>query len=198
MLYSLRGNLVNIEENFIVVECGGVGYKCFTTVNTQRELSDKINNTIMIYTYMSVREDAIDLFGFSSISEMKCFKLLTSVSGVGSKAGLSILSEYSTEQIAMFISSNNSKALTKAAGIGNKIAQRIVLELRDKFKMTENIKNDLSIDIGVISSSKNVEEAVKALGVLGYEQSDIMPIITKFDSSLSVEELIRLTLKSMK
>ena len=197
MLYSLRGDLINIEENFIVVECGGVGYKCFTTVNTQRELSDKINNTIMVYTYMSVREDAVDLFGFSSISEMKCFKLLTSVSGVGSKAGLSILSEYSPEQIAMFISSNNSKALTKASGIGNKIAQRIVLELRDKFKMTENIKNDLNIDVGVISSSKNIEEAVKALGVLGYEQSDIMPIITKFDSSLSVEELIRLTLKSM-
>ena len=198
MLYSLRGNLSYIEENFIVVECGGVGYKCFTTVNTQRELSNKVNNTIMIYTYMNVREDAIDLFGFSSISEMKCFKLLTSVSGVGSKAGLSILSEYSTQQVAMFISSNNSKALTKASGIGNKIAQRIVLELRDKFKMTENTKNDLNIDIGVISSSKNIEEAVKALGVLGYEQSDIMPIINKFDSSLSVEELIRLTLKSMK
>ena len=198
MLYSLRGNLSYIEENFIVIECGGVGYKCFTTVNTQRELSNKINNTIMIYTYMSVREDAVDLFGFSSISEMKCFKLLTSVSGVGSKAGLSILSEYSTQQVAMFISSNNSKALTKASGIGNKIAQRIVLELRDKFKMTENTKNDLNIDIGVISSSKNSEEAVKALGVLGYEQSDIMPIISKFDSSLSTEELIRLTLKSMK
>ena len=146
---------------------------------------------------MSVREDAIDLFGFTSLSEMKCFKLLTSVSGVGAKVGLAILSEFSPEQVAAFISSNDSKSITKASGVGNKLAQRIILELRDKFKMSKNALSG-GVTSGVVSMCGNVEKAADALGVLGYDKADVIPILSKLESGLSVEEMIRQTLKSMK
>lgn len=196
MIYSLTGNLKLIEDNYVVVECGGVGYKCFATSNSQRLLLNKLGTIISLYTYMSVREDAVDLFGFVSITEMKCFKMLTSVSGVGSKVGLAILSEFLPEQVSLFISSNDSKSITKAQGVGNKLAQRIVLELRDKFKMLSddhiNIKS-----CGAISSCANAEKAADALCVLGYDRSDVIPILSKLDENLSVEEMIKLTLKSM-
>ena len=197
MIYSLAGVLKLIEENYLIIECGGVGYKCFATSNSQRGLSNKIGTDIYLYTYMSVREDAIDLFGFTSLSEMKCFKLLTSVSGVGAKVGLAILSEFSPEQVAAFISSNNSKSITKASGVGNKLAQRIILELRDKFKMSKNALSG-GVTSGVVSMCGNVEKAADALGVLGYDKADVIPILSKLESGLSVEEMIRQTLKSMK
>lgn len=195
MFYSLNGEIIHIEPGIAVIECAGVGYKCFTTINTQKSLP-KVGTKVVLYTHLNVREDAMDLFGFSTKSELRCFKLLTSVSGVGSKVGLAILSELSAEQVAISIASGDSTTLTRAAGVGNKLAQRIILELKDKLK-----KSGLSSDVSNMkmdfSVAGNASEAIKALNVLGYSVSDVTPIVTKLDSSLSVEEMIRLSLKAM-
>ena len=150
----------------------------------------------MLYTHLNVREDAMDLFGFSTKNELSCFKMLTSVSGVGAKVGLAILSELTYEQVAMAIASGDSKTLTRAAGVGNKLAQRIILELKDKLKNSGTSLDSVSMGSN-ISAAGNASEAVKALNVLGYSTSDAAPIVAKLDSSLSVEEMIRAALKAM-
>lgn len=197
MFYSLRGTLIHTEPNMAVMECGGVGFQCMTTMSTLRTLP-KIGGEVTLYTHLNVREDAMDLFGFSSRGELNCFKMLIAVSGVGPKAGLSILSELAPEQVAMAVSAGDSKALTRAAGVGPKLAQRIVLELTDKVKkMAVTTGNFVPEQAGVVSASANVAEAVKALTVLGYSATDAASIAAKFDSSLPVEELIRLSLREI-
>lgn len=200
MLYSLKGILVCTEPGVAVIECGGVGFKCSTTMSTLRTLPP-LGEEAKLYTYMGVREDAIDLFGFASLSELNCFKTLISVSGVGPKVGLSILSELSPERLAVCISAGDFKSLTRASGVGPKLAQRIVLELRDK---VTKLSADSGIPIGfssaagaVPSASAHAQEAIGALSVLGYTPSEAASVISKLDSSLPTEELIRLALKEM-
>ena len=195
MLYRLRGSLIHIEPSFAVIECAGVGYKCYTTMNTQRSLP-AIGKEAVLYTHMNVREDAVDLFGFSSLAELNCFKLLTSVSGVGPKVGLAILSVLSPEQVAVAVAAGDFKTLTMAQGVGNKLAQRVILELKDKLKALGG-GEEVTAAAGVVSAAGNAAEAMNALTVLGYTPSDVAPVVAKFDSSLPVEELIRLTLKAM-
>lgn len=196
MIYSLNGILVLIENNFMVIQCSGVGYKCFTSAYTQGEIHNNIGKEITVYTYMNVRQDAIDLFGFASQNELECFKLLTSVSGVGPKAALSVLSQFSPEKIALIVSSGDSKSLTQASGIGAKTAQRIVLELKDKLSR-EIVSDNKGCESYSPVSSHNISEAVKALTSLGYSADEVMPVISKMDSTLSVESLISNTLKAM-
>ena len=197
MLYSVRGKLIAIESNAAVVECGGVGYMCQTTMNTLKAV--KLNTEVMLYTYLNVREDAVDLFGFATKAELETFKNLISVSGVGPKAGLAVLSELSPEQVAMAIASDDLKTITRAQGIGKKIAQRIVLELKDK--LAKAAKEDSSFaraaQNSVNVSTGNVPKAIEALGVLGYSPSDVSPVLAALDSTLPVEQLISLTLKQM-
>lgn len=197
MLYSVRGKLIAIESNAAVVECGGVGYMCQTTMNTLKAV--KLNTEVMLYTYLNVREDAVDLFGFATKAELETFKNLISVSGVGPKAGLAVLSELSPEQVAMAIASDDLKTITRAQGIGKKIAQRIVLELKDK--LAKAAKEDSSFaqvaQNSVNVSTGNVPKAIEALGVLGYSPSDVSPVLATLDSTLPVEQLISLTLKQM-
>lgn len=197
MLYSVRGKLIAIESNAAVVECGGVGYMCQTTMNTLKAV--KLNTEVTLYTYLNVREDAVDLFGFATKAELETFKNLISVSGVGPKAGLAVLSELSPEQVAMAIASDDLKTITRAQGIGKKIAQRIVLELKDK--LAKAAKEDSSFaqtaQNSVNVSTGNVPKAIEALGVLGYSPSDVSPVLATFDSALPVEQLISLTLKQM-
>lgn len=131
MIYNVHGKLIAKEPTMAVVECGGVGYACRTTLYTLGQLGS-IGDTVFLYTAMSVREDAVELFGFSTQQELQCFQLLTSVSGVGPKAALSILSDLSPDQFLLTVASGDSKALTRAKGIGAKSAQRIVMELKDK------------------------------------------------------------------
>ena len=195
MLYRLRGSLIHTEPSFAVIECAGVGYKCYTTMNTQRSLP-AIGKEAILYTHMNVREDAVDLFGFSSLAELNCFKLLTSVSGVGPKVGLAILSVLSPEQVAVAVASGDFKTLTMAQGVGNKLAQRVILELKDKLKALGG-GEEVTAAAGVASAAGNAAEAMNALTVLGYTPSDVAQVVAKFDSSLPVEELIRLTLKAM-
>ena len=197
MLYSVRGKLIAIESNAAVVECGGVGYMCQTTMNTLKAV--KLNTEVTLYTYLNVREDAVDLFGFATKAELETFKNLISVSGVGPKAGLAVLSELSPEQVAMAIASDDLKTITRAQGIGKKIAQRIVLELKDK--LAKAAKEDSSFaqvaQNSVNVSTGNVPKAIEALGVLGYSPSDVSPVLATLDSALPVEQLISLTLKQM-
>lgn len=195
MFYSLKGLLIHTEPGIAVVECGGVGYKCFTTMNTQRVLP-QTGTQATLFTHLNVREDAIDLFGFATQGELNCFKMLTSVSGVGPKVGLAILSELAPEQVAMAIASGDSKTLTRAPGVGSKLAQRIILELKDKLKKI-GAGEEVTAAAGVVSAAGNAAEAVNALSVLGYAPSDVAPVVARFDSSLPVEELIRLSLKAM-
>ena len=197
MLYSVRGKLIAIESNAAVVECGGVGYMCQTTMNTLKAV--KLNTEVTLYTYLNVREDAVDLFGFATKAELETFKNLISVSGVGPKAGLAVLSELSPEQVAMAIASDDLKTITRAQGIGKKIAQRIVLELKDK--LAKAAKEDSSFaqvaQNSVNVSTGNVPKAIEALGVLGYSPSDVSPVLATLDSALPVEQLISLTLIQM-
>ena len=195
MLYRLRGSLIHTEPSFAVIECAGVGYKCYTTMNTQRSLP-AIGKEAVLYTHMNVREDAVDLFGFSSLAELNCFKLLTSVSGVGPKVGLAILSVLSPEQVAVAVAAGDFKTLTMSQGVGNKLAQRVILELKDKLKALGG-GEEVTAAAGVVNAAGNAAEAMNALTVLGYTPSDVAPVVAKFDSSLPVEELIRLTLKAM-
>ena len=195
MLYRLRGSLIHTEPSFAVIECAGVGYKCYTTMNTQRSLP-AIGKEAVLYTHMNVREDAVDLFGFSSLAELNCFKLLTSVSGVGPEVGLAILSVLSPEQVAVAVAAGDFKTLTMAQGVGNKLAQRVILELKDKLKALGG-GEEVTAAAGVVNAAGNAAEAMNALTVLGYTPSDVAPVVAKFDSSLPVEELIRLTLKAM-
>lgn len=194
MIYSVRGTLVHTEQNLAVVECGGVGYGCRTTLNTLRDV--KVGSEVTLYTYMSVREDAVELFGFSTQKELQTYKLLININGVGPKAGISILSILSPEQVAVAVSSGDWKTITQANGVGPKMAQRIVLELKDKFKSIES--DDSLAENGMNTSvSGNIPSAVQALAVLGFSAADVTPILTKLDPNMSVEQMIGATLKKL-
>lgn len=201
MIYSLRGTITLKEPGFAVIECGGVGYGCKTSFNTLSALGS-IGSDAMLYTYLYVREDVVELFGFATLQELNCFKLLISVSGVGPKAASTILSDVSPEQFAFIVASGDSKAFTKIKGIGAKTAQRIVLELKDKIS-SDNAAGTISgssYEFTSLSSSAistSVSEALEALMVLGYSQSEIAPIVGKLDPQLGTQELIKETLRIM-
>lgn len=197
MLYNLKGTLTVSDVNFIVVECGGVGFKCFTTLNTVKQIG-KTGDTVNVYTYLAVREDAIDLYGFSSLAELDAFKLLITVSGIGPKAAVSILSELSPDKLAVCIASGDAKAITRAQGVGKKTAERVVLELKDKMgAIAVGDVSDAVSSAASVSANSDSAEAVEALVALGYAQSDAAVVVGAMDKSLSVDEMIRLGLKQL-
>jgi len=201
MIYSVRGKLTVKELGFAVVECGGVGYGCRTSYNTVAQLGE-IGSEAMLYTYLYVREDVVELFGFATQQELSCFKLLISVSGVGPKAATAILSDLTPERFAFLVASGDSKTFTKTKGIGAKTAQRIVLELKDKIS-SESISGSVGGDAAEFANIPSgaafsaVSEALEALMVLGYSQGETAPILGKLDPSLSTQELIKETLRLM-
>ena len=198
MFYSLTGNIIYSDLNSVAVECSGVGFKCFTTMNTLRKIGGS-GSKVTLYTHLNVREDALDLFGFADTYELDFFKLLISVSGVGPKAALAILSELDPDKLALCIASGDSKAITRAQGVGPKLAQRVVLELKDKVKgiAHEDAEGyDLAAAEAAASSAAG-SEAVSALMVLGYTQSEAATAVGKLDQSLSVEEMIKQALRSL-
>ncbi len=196
MIASLRGKLIYTDNTSVVVECGGVGFKCAVTKNTLYNLPQR-NDEVFLHTYMVVREDAMDLYGFIDREELECFKLITSVSGVGSKIGLALLSEFSASQLTLYIASNDPKALTAASGVGIKLAQRIVLELKDKIGSLESGETLEIKAVGNATVNSNSKEAVSALVSLGYTQSEASLAVGRQDQTLSTEELIKLALKSL-
>lgn len=198
MFYYLNGVVAEMEANLAVIDCGGVGYACATTNYTLSQL--KKGERAKLYTYMNVREDAVDLFGFSSQSELHSFKLLLDVSGVGPKAALAILSTNTPANLAMAVVMGDEKALTAAPGIGKKIAQRIILELKDKLaKEQASFGPDTggSVRLTVLPNDK-AKEAGAALAVLGYSGSEVAAALKGIDiDTLPLEEIIRQALKRM-
>ena len=198
MFYYLNGVVAEMEANLAVIDCGGVGYACATTNYTLSQL--KKGERAKLYTYMNVREDAVDLFGFSSQSELHSFKLLLGVSGVGPKAALAILSTNTPANLAMAVVMGDEKALTAAPGIGKKIAQRIILELKDKLaKEQASFGPDTggSVPLTVLPNDK-AEEAGAALAVLGYSGSEVAAALKGIDIDiLPLEEIVRQALKRM-
>ena len=196
MLYSVRGRLIHMEEGLAVVECSGVGFALKTTNNTLSKLPS-LQSEVMLYTYFMVREDATELFGFYDQGELACFKMMLTVSGVGPKAALAILSQLSPEKFALCVATGDVKSITRAPGVGPKLANRLILELKDKVQ-NEQIAKGVGMDdipAPAVLAGANLQEAISALVVLGYSQSEATSALGKLDPNLSVEELIRQGLK---
>ena len=197
MIYSVRGKIIHKGTDLAVVECGGVGYACRTTLATLSQIG-RTGDETMLYTYLHVREDNVELFGFATEQELNCFKMLISVSGVGPKAGLAILSDTNPERFALTVATGDYKAFTKTKGVGPKLAQRVVLELKDKISKEQlSSAGNAEVDFEAVTSGSNTSEAISALVVLGYSQTEAASVVAKLDPSLSVEELIRQSLKKM-
>ena len=207
MYYYIRGELVASTLNMAVVDAGGVGYKMTVSENTYRALprrTDK-NPTVTLYTYLSVREDGIELFGFINERELSSFKMLLSVSGVGPKAAMAILSLLTPEKFALAVCTEDKKTISKASGVGPKTAARIILELRDKLMKETSLDEDLSAAVLDHSSEAagapargKTSEAMDALLVLGYTRAEAQKVLGAIDTqALSIEEIIKESLKKL-
>ena len=195
MFYYLEGTVSLTEPSLAVVDCGGVGYACATTNTTLSHL--KRGERARLYTYLHVREDLFDLYGFYSMEELNTFKMLIGISGIGPKAALAILSASTPERLVTAIVTGDEKALTVAPGIGKKIAQRIILELKDKLAREQETLGVPAAGGGQPIGGK-VTEAAAALQVLGYTQADIGAALRGIDTdALPLEEIIRQALKQM-
>lgn len=199
MFYYLDGVVAEILPGLAVIDCGGVGYACMTTNNTLAHL--KKGQKGKLYTYLNVGENAFGFYGFGSQSELNSFKMLIGVSGVGPKAALAILSACTPETLAMAVVTGDEKSLTAAPGVGKKIAQRIILELKDKMAKETAAGLDFSGGKGTpaipVFSSK-ATEAAQALAVLGYSTQEVQTALKGIDmDALPLEEIIRQSLKKM-
>lgn len=194
MYYYIKGTLVQKSDNYIVVDANGVGYMIYTSLNSMQNTGE-IGKKITIYTYLHVREDVMDLFGFTTIEEKNMFMHLISVSGVGPKAALSILSVTTPAKFAVAVITNDIKTITKASGVGPKMAQRVILDLKDKMK-TDELEIDLEDESEDILSD-NRSEAISALVVLGYSSNDAQKAVKGIDGTLSVEEIIKKALAGL-
>lgn len=170
MYYYLSGKPALVTPNLAVIDCGGVGYKCAISENTYKQIAKK--ESVLLYTYLNVKEDALDLYGFADEQEKQFFELLLSISGVGPKAALAILSVHTPESFAACVLSNDAKGITKAAGVGAKLAQRICLELKDKIAKTKVVPSDISAYGGDDVAADAASEAVAVLVALGYSKND--------------------------
>lgn len=185
----IKGNLVKKAENYAVVDNNGIGYKIITTANS---LSKVKEGGVTFYTYLYVREDIFDLYGFTTSEERASFEMLITVSGVGPKAAVSILSTVTPSELAIAIVTNQPKPITAAAGIGTKMAQKIILELKDKIKNA-----DLKADHIDTASVVIADEAITALTALGYDQAQAMKALAGVPQDYSVEEKIKYALKNV-
>lgn len=197
MFYYLHGQVAHIAPNLAIIDCGGVGYACRTTSYTLSKL--RVGDDGKLFTYLHVREDIMELYGFDTEEERNCFEMLISVSGVGPKAALSILSATTPERLALSIITGDEKALTVAQGIGKKIAQRIILELKDKLAKGQLPSAESYGGTGVTIIPENkTNEASAALAVLGYGPQEIALALKDLDiEQLPLEEVIKQALRRM-
>ena len=206
MFYYINGNLTHLDSSFAVLDVGGVGYKLTisgTTYNSMPPRSASNPPSVRLYTYLAVREDDIELFGFATQTELASFKMLISVSGVGPKAAMSILSLLTPEKFALAVCTDDRKTISKANGIGPKTAARIILELKDK--MLKENGGELPGDSGMplaaapaAGSRGKLSEATDALIVLGYSRSEALAVLKDIDTSaMELEEIIRASLKKL-
>jgi Holliday junction DNA helicase RuvA len=199
MIAFIRGTVADITEDSIILETNGVGYRIFVPGSVQSQAV--VGRELKLHTYLSVREDAMNLYGFSSKDDLKVFKLLITVNGIGPKGGLAILSVMSSNDLRYAVMAGDSKAIAKAPGVGSKTAQKIILELKDKLHIedvfaTEDIKPAAG---GAGDHTDIINEAVMALAALGYSQTDAMKAVHKCEitDTTTVEELLKLALKKM-
>lgn len=190
MIYCLTGTLLEKDIDTVVLDVGGVGFM-LTVPSTVLGVLPGEGERVTLYTYLSVKEDAMDLYGFATQDEQRIFKTLITVSGVGPKAGLAILSVLSPQQIAIAINAGDYKSFTAAQGIGPKVAQRIVLELKNKFANVTFGTTTATAVQGVASRGGNVGQAISALVALGYSQSQSAMAVAQLDPTLSVQDLIK-------
>ena len=197
MFYYLEGTVTLMEPGLAVIDCGGVGYACSTTTYTLAGL--KLNARARLYTYCSIREDAFDIYGFSTKDERDCFLKLLAVSGVGPKAALSILSILSPDQFRLAVITQDERSLTRAAGVGKKVAQRILLELKEKLGAAELPDNSSGGGGVTLTHGSAVAEATAALGSLGYSQAEIGAALKTVEGAetLTAEQLVRQALRAM-
>ena len=201
MFYYLSGELAYKNLNTCVIDCAGVGYKLTVSQITSESLASSVGKRVKLYTYLAVREDGIELFGFGSEEERSAFNNLTSVSGIGPKVAMSILSVMTPDDLAIAISTENIKAIAKAPGIGAKTAARIVLELRDKISKEFVLPDAKTLNAGAsvptTKQGKNFSEATEALTVLGYDRNSIIKALADIDTGKDVGEIIRIALKKL-
>ena len=201
MLHHVKGELMACEGGLAVVDCGGVGYALTVSTTTAEKLSPMLGETVLLFTHLQVREDGIELYGFGGREELSAFRLLITVSGVGPKAAMSILSTMTPDRFAYAVCTEDAKALSRAPGIGGKTAARIVLELKDKIS-----KDQMSGDLSSLKDaaparmpagdSGKLKEAEDALGVLGYTRAQIASVLRELDTSaLSLEDIIKAALR---
>ena len=199
-MYSyIKGILTDMDEESIVVETGGIGYHIYTTGQTFRYLPS-VGEEVKVYTYLHVREDAMQLYGFLTRDDLEVFRQLITVSGIGPKAGIAILSVMTGNDLRYAIMAGDSKSISKAPGVGAKTAQKVILELKDKLKVEDMLNTSKEPEI--VSNTGNTElinEAVLALAALGYSQTDAMRAVRQCSiaEGMSVEELLKLALKQM-
>lgn len=193
MFAYIKGSLEEKGNNYVVIDVGGIGYKIFMSDNSIQSIGE-IESLVKVHTHYYVREDNISLYGFLTKEELKMFELLLSVSGIGAKSAISMLSNITPSSFAFAVISNDVNSLKKLPGIGAKTAQRIILELQDKLKSEEKLtvegaKEQIELEI---NNSENVKEAMQALQILGYNKKEIDKAMEKIEEdNLSVEELIR-------
>ena len=198
MYYSLTGKVVYQDTSTVAIDCAGVAYRVSTSLNTIKKIG-ATGETVTLYTYLSVSENALELFGFIDGTELEFFKMLIGVSGVGPKAAISILSVFTPEDISFSIASGDVKRITGAPGVGPKLAQRIVLELKDK--MTKLVPGKISssdlVQSIISDAAGNKAEAVSALIALGYSQSEASSAVASLDPREKTEMLVKQALKSL-
>ena len=194
MFAYIKGNLDTKTNAFVVIDVQGIGYRIFMSSRAIESLGE-IGDTVKVYTHYYVREDNISLYGFNSQEELRMFELLISVSGIGAKSAITMLSQISSYDFALAVISNDVSKLVKVPGIGIKTAARIILELKDKLKTEETIEKDEQLNVVIEDNNKN-NEAVAALQVLGYSKKEIEKVFEKIDiKGLAIEEIIKQALK---
>ena len=201
MVSYVRGELVAIEEEKVIIDVNGVGFGIFMPAQSMNYLPP-IGEEVRLHTYMNVREDAIQLFGFLTKDDLKVFKLVIGVSGIGPKGGLSILSQLSPDDLRFAVMANDSKAIAKAPGIGKKTAEKLIIELKDKLSIEDvlNKVDDNEVVVGNTGASNEIQaEAVQALVALGYGNTESMKAVKKvqLDENTTVEEVLKAALKNM-
>ena len=195
MFYYLNGTITLLDANLAVVDCGGVGYACHTTNVTLSKL--QVGKPAKLFTFCNIKEDAFDIYGFSSREELSCFEKLLGVGGVGPKAALAILSVVTPDQFTLAVMTQDDKTLTMAQGVGKKLAQRILLELKDKLAPSQLELSGAQLDASPIHGSKSAE-ASAALASLGYSQQEIAAALKGVDvNAMRVEEIVRHALRAM-
>lgn len=198
MFHYFSGKLAYCALNTAVIDCGGVGYKLTVSATTFSKIAGHIDQTVKLFSYLAVREDAMELYGFATEEELEAYKMLIGVSGIGPKAAIAILSIFTPQKLAEAIAAGDTKAIARAQGIGGKTAARVVLELKDKFSVfgAEDDSSD-SPSAPVVVTGGGFAEATEVLAVLGFSRSEIAGALKKADPTLDSEELVKFALKQL-